>query len=249
MDGSEITVKDPAHTPGTIDVTVKTSAGTSTTSSADHFTYQTPPPSPPVVTGVVPDEGPETGGTTVTIKGEHFEGASEAKFGTATATELKVVDGSEITVKDPAHTPGTIDVTVKTSAGTSTTSNADHFTYQTPPPSPPVVTGVVPDEGPETGGTTVTIKGEHFEGASEAKFGTATATELKVVDGSEITVKDPAHTPGTIDVTVKDIGRYKHHQQRRPLHLPDPATVATGRYGCRSRRRPRNGWDHGHDQG
>jgi hypothetical protein len=91
----------------------------------------------PVVTSVVPDEGPEAGGTTVAIKGEHLEGATEAKFGTTAATELKIVSGSEITVKDPAHTAGTIDVTVKTPAGTSTTSSTDHFTYQAPQATSP----------------------------------------------------------------------------------------------------------------
>src|SRR3984957_1870493 len=164
------------------------------------------PPVAPVVTGVTPNEGPEAGGTTVAVKGEHFEGATEAKFGTTAATELKVVSGTEITVKDPAHTPGTVDVTVKTSAGTSTTSSADHFAYKAPappPPAVPVVTSVAPNEGPEAGGTTVTIKGEHFEGATEAKFGTTAATELKVVSGTEVTVKDPAHVAGTVDVTVK----------------------------------------------
>ena len=89
----------------------------------------TAPPAP-VVTSVVPNEGPEAGGTVVTIKGEHLEGATEAKFGATAATELKVVSGSEMTVKDPAHVAGTIDVTVKTTAGTSTTGSTDHFTYQ-----------------------------------------------------------------------------------------------------------------------
>ncbi len=207
VSGTEITVKDPAHAAGTVDVTVKTSAGASTTSSADHFAYKAPAPPPaPVVTSVAPNEGPEAGGTLVAIKGEHFEGATEAKFGTTAATELKVVSGTEIVVRDPAHAAGTVDVTVKTSAGASTTSSADHFTYQAPAPPPPalpVVTSVTPGEGPEAGGTTVTIKGQHFEGATEAKFGSTTATELKVVSGTEITVKDPAHTPGTVDVTVK----------------------------------------------
>ncbi len=209
VSGTEITVKDPAHAAGTVDVTVKTSAGTSTTSNTDHFTYQAPappPPAVPVVTSVAPVEGPEAGGTLVMVKGEHLEGATEAKFGTTTATELKVVSGTEVTVKDPAHAAGTVDVTVKTSAGTSTTSSSDHFTYQAPAPPPPalpVVTSVTPGEGPEAGGTMVTIKGQHFEGATEAKFGSTTATELKVVSGTEITVKDPAHTPGTVDVTVK----------------------------------------------
>ncbi len=234
VSGTEITVKDPAHTPGTIDVTVKTSAGTSTTSSADHFTYKAPASPPaPVVTSVVPVEGPEAGGTLVTVKGEHLEGATEAKFGTTTATELKVVSGTEITVKDPAHTPGTIDVTVKTSAGTSTTSSADHFTYKAPASPPaPVVTSVVPVEGPEAGGTLVTVKGEHLEGATEAKFGTTTATELKVVSGTEITVKDPAHTPGTIDVTVKTsagtstTSSADHFTYKAPASPPAPVVTS-----------------------
>jgi hypothetical protein len=93
---------------------------------------------PPVVTSVLPNEGPEVGGTTVTIKGEHLEGATEAKFGVTVATELKILSATEVTVKDPAHTgAGTIDVTVKTPAGTSVTNSADHFTYQAPQASSP----------------------------------------------------------------------------------------------------------------
>ena len=236
VSGTEVTVKDPAHVAGTIDVTVKTPAGTSTTSNTDHFTYQapTPPPPAPVVTSVVPGEGPEVGGTMVTVKGEHLEGATEAKFGTTVATELKVVSGTEVTVKDPAHVAGTIDVTVKTPAGTSTTSNTDHFTYQapTPPPPAPVVTSVVPGEGPEVGGTMVTVKGEHLEGATEAKFGTTVATELKVVSGTEVTVKDPAHVAGTIDVTVKTpagtstTSNTDHFTYQAPTP-PPPAPVVT----------------------
>jgi hypothetical protein len=137
---TEITVKNPAHTPATIDVTVTTPAGTSATSAADHFTYKAPPPPPgPVVTNVNPTEGPEAGGTIVTIKGEHFTGATETKFGAANGTELKVISDTEITVKDPAHTPATIDVTVTTPAGTSATSTADHFTYKAATTSSPEV--------------------------------------------------------------------------------------------------------------
>ncbi|HEY5286937.1 MAG TPA: IPT/TIG domain-containing protein [Solirubrobacteraceae bacterium] len=105
-----------------------------------NVTVTTPPPVLPVVMSVAPVEGPEAGGTLVTIKGEHFEGATETKFGTTTATELKVVSATEITVKDPAHVAGTIDVTVKTPAGTSTTSNTDHFTYQAAQVTPPETT-------------------------------------------------------------------------------------------------------------
>ncbi len=195
VSGTEVTVKDPAHAAGTVDVTVKTSAGTSTTSSADHFAYKAPAPPPlPVVASVAPNEGPEAGGTLVTIKGEHFEGATEAKFGSTTATELKVVSGTEVTVKDPAHSGGH-------GRRDGQDVGRDQHNQQhrplhlpapaPPPPAVPVVTSVAPVEGPEAGGTLVTVKGEHLEGATEAKFGTTAATELKVASGTEVTVKDP----------------------------------------------------------
>ena len=44
----------PAHSSGTVDVTVATAAGTSATSSADRYTYD----APPTVTGRSPNGGP-----------------------------------------------------------------------------------------------------------------------------------------------------------------------------------------------
>ena len=79
---------------------------------------------------VSPNAGPIAGGTAVTISGAGFANALTAvKFGATAATSFTVVNDSTLTAVSPAHTAGTVDVTVTTSSGTSSPSSLDHFTY------------------------------------------------------------------------------------------------------------------------
>ena len=97
-----------------------------------------PTPTPPdigafeletAVTGDSPNSGTASGGTTVTISGFGFTGATAVNFGTTAATSFTVnANGTQITAIDPAGS-GTVNVTVTTSLGTSATSSGDQFTY------------------------------------------------------------------------------------------------------------------------
>ncbi|MGO9499742.1 MAG: IPT/TIG domain-containing protein [Solirubrobacteraceae bacterium] len=122
---TEITAISPAGT-GTVRVTVSTRAGTSC--SPAYFAYL---PSP-AVTGVSPSAGPAAGGTSVTITGSYFTNATAVDFGAAPATSFTVDSDSQITANAPAGT-GTVDVTVASLGGTSTTSSSDEYTYEEPP--------------------------------------------------------------------------------------------------------------------
>ena len=155
---TQITATSPAGS-GTVDITVTTPAGTTATSSADQFTYITPLP---VITKISPTSGTSNGGTTVTITGTGFTGATSAAFGSATTGNITIVSDAQITVTSPAGS-GMVDVTITTPVGTSATSSADQFTYKTPLPT---VTGLKPNSGPNGGGTTVTITGTGFNGAT-----------------------------------------------------------------------------------
>jgi hypothetical protein len=95
----------------------------------------------PIVTKVTPASGTNAGGTAVTITGAGLEAARAVDFGGAAAT-IKTDTATEITVESPAHAAGQIDVTVTTLGGTSATTEADHYTYEAPPPNPgsPTVT-------------------------------------------------------------------------------------------------------------
>ena len=95
----------------------------------------TPAATPPVVTGISPVSGPTSGGTSVTITGTGFTGATSVKFGSTPATSFAVTSDTSITAASPAESAGTVDVTVTTPGGTSATSPADRYTYQTPCPA------------------------------------------------------------------------------------------------------------------
>src|ERR1019366_7555265 len=127
-------------TSGTVDVTVTTPGGTSATSTADQFSYQSA--ASPTVTGISPTSGPTTGGTSVTITGTNLSGATAVHFGSTAATGVTLTSPTSITAPSPAGASGTVAVTVTTPGGTSATSTADQFSYQSA--ASPTVTGISP---------------------------------------------------------------------------------------------------------
>jgi hypothetical protein len=187
---------------GTVDVTVVNAAGASATNASDSYTFVVPPV--PTVTAVSPSSGTSTGGTTVQISGSGFDYATTVDFG-ATAAKFTLSDDNLIDATAPAGTVGTVDVTVATETGTSATSPADQFTYTTPPV--PTVTAVGPSAGPSTGGTTVSITGTGFLGATAVDFGTNNPSATYTVNSAtSITATAPADAIGTVDITVTTPG-------------------------------------------
>jgi hypothetical protein len=83
----------------------------------------------PTVTGINPNTGPTTGGTSVTITGTGFACVSAVSFGSTPASSYTVVSPTEITATSPAGAAGIVDVTVTNCFGKSPTGAADQFTY------------------------------------------------------------------------------------------------------------------------
>lgn len=237
---SSYTVVDPAHITatvpsgsGTVDVTVTTQHGTSATSSADKFVYGAAPAQQPVVSAISPTTGPVSGGTRVTITGTDLAGGTVAFAGSA-ATNVSCT-ATTCTATSPAGAAGTADVTVTTSGGTSDTTPADQFTYLTPSPPVPTVTGVSPAAGPPGGGNTVTITGTHLSGAT-VSFGLEAAPPGSCT-ATSCTVKAPAGS-GPVDVRVETAGgtsarsaadRYTYRPDASALSIGKSTTVAYGK--------------------
>ena len=192
---TEIQALSPAGS-GVVEVKVTNPVGTSATSASDQFTYTVAP----AVTQVSPSGGPAAGGTSVTITGSGFSGATGVEFGTTPAS-FTVNSATSITAVAPLGT-GTVDVRVITPAGVSATSSADHFAYSGA--EPPVVTGfsLTFATGPAGGGTTIVINGYNFLGAIAVKFGTVPAASFSVNGDDSITVVSPPGSVGVVDVTV-----------------------------------------------
>jgi len=121
---TSITLSSPSEGPGEVDVTAAGPGGTSTTSTADKFTYDL---EAPVVTAVYPSSG--AAGTSVVVEGTNMYDVSTVDFGTSAGTVTYVdPSGTYLEVNAPAGT-GTVDITVTNTAGTSPVDTADEFTY------------------------------------------------------------------------------------------------------------------------
>ena len=134
-------------------VTVDTTLGTADSQPATAGITVAGPP--PTVTAVSPATGPAAGGTTVTITGTRFTGATAVRFGTQPAATYTVVNATTITANTPAGS-GAVDLTVTTTDGTSATHAQDIYTYAAPPVAAPTP-GNVTSTGVGTAAQTVTI--------------------------------------------------------------------------------------------
>ncbi len=81
------------------------------------------------VSSVTPDNGPVTGGTSVTVGGTGFQYVQAVKFGSADAKSFTVNSATSITAVSPAASAGTVDVTVITANGASEINDNDKFIY------------------------------------------------------------------------------------------------------------------------
>lgn len=162
---------------------------------------QTPDASGPSITSISPSSGPTSGGTPVKITGSGFKGATVVLFGSTGAAPTSVNSaGTIIEVNSPpppGNSSGAVDVRVNVPTGQSPIVAADKFTYIAP-----AVTGMSPNAGPVTGGTTLTLSGWGLTGASAVIFGKVGATPSTVTD-TTVTVNTPVATDaGAVGVQV-----------------------------------------------
>ncbi len=83
----------------------------------------------PVLTGIGPNKGTHLGGTTVTISGQYFTGATSVTFG-GSSVSFTVTSDSTITATAPAGAIGnSTDIVVRTPGGATSVSSAGKYTW------------------------------------------------------------------------------------------------------------------------
>jgi hypothetical protein len=122
---SQITAVAPAQT-GAHYIVVTGPGGTSPTVAAAIYTYTS---AAPAVTGISPSSGPPAGGTSVTVTGSGFTGATRVAFGGVAASSFNVVSATQITAVSPAQPAGAHHIVVTGPGGTSALVSADVYTY------------------------------------------------------------------------------------------------------------------------
>lgn len=155
----------------------------------------------PRVTGLSLTIGPASGGSSVTITGTGFTGATAVSFGGAPAP-FSVTSSTSISATTPATSAGTVGVTVTNGGQTNIPDANDQFTFV----AAPTVTGVNPNSGPIAGGTTVVITGTGFTNAMSVSFGGNLAA-FTVNGDNSITATSPGiDGPDVQDVQVTTAG-------------------------------------------
>lgn len=150
-----------------------------------------PPPTNPIVSSWSPTSG--TTGTVVTFHGSHFTGMYAVIFGSDTAASYTVVSDSVLTaVVGPGSTGSVILMNPNGWGGPVT-----NFTFIPLPPTP-VIKSVSPDTA--YAGTTITIRGAHFTGANQVRFGGINAASFTVISDSLLTAVTGSGGSGYVDV-------------------------------------------------
>jgi hypothetical protein len=118
---------------------------------------------PPTVTSFTPTSGPV--GTSVSVTGTNFTGAMAVTFNGTASTSYTINSDTSITARVPTGaTTGKIAVTTPNGTGTS----SSNFTVTTPPQRP-TISGFTPTSGKR--GSSVTINGTNFTGATSVRLG------------------------------------------------------------------------------
>lgn len=173
---------------------------------------------------ISPNQGPTSGGSTVTITGVNLAGALSVKFGPNNAT-ITANTPTSVTVTSPAGT-GVVNVTVTTNGGTS---NFLPFFYILSP----IVVDVLPNSGPLSGGNTVTISGYNLSTATSVNFGANSATPTVINDGTLSVTVPAGSSTGSIEVTVITTGGVSAGQDYIYVDAPtldslSPSSGSTG---------------------
>lgn len=160
---------------------------------------------PPSITGVTDLTNRGTAlssvkyGEWIVIKGAHLATTFKVEFNTVlVADSLYYADDSTVTVKIPANLPDPINnpITVTTKYGTAT------YGFKIMQPAP-IITRFNPEAG--LAGDVVTISGNHFNGVTEVKFGTAVASIVSK-SNQELKVNVPAGVTSAFITVTTQVG-------------------------------------------
>lgn len=184
-----------AATAGVKDVQVSTPGGDS---NRQPFTYD----DIPTLTSVSPDQGPLASGTRITLTGAAFgtKGDTTVWVGGQECKKLEVLSDSELRCTTPPGVAGPAAVVVKTAGGAS---NTQYFTYD----DVPTLVSVSPDQGPERGGTLITLTGAAFvAGSTTVDLDGQPCTGVTVADDATLSCTTPANPTGVRYITVTTPG-------------------------------------------
>ena len=157
------------------------------------------------ISGVGPNSGPTSGGTTVTISGTGFTQSASVAFGGVSASSMLYISSTQLQAVTPAHASATVSVSVTENPHNHSATLTSGYTYVSSSSSSTnsvSVSSASPNQGPTTGGTVVTITGTGFQTGNAVSFGSVQSSAVTVSSNTQIQAMSPAESAGTVAITV-----------------------------------------------
>jgi hypothetical protein len=151
----------------------------------------------PIITEVLPDQVPLTGGT-ITITGSNFSTSSLVMIG-STSSAFTIVSSTSMTVSGTQALAGSYDISITNPVGTFTLSNA--ITYV----SGPTLSTNSPVLATTNGGTIVTLTGTDLATTAQVNVGSTTVS-FSVISNTAVRFVTAATSAGIVDVGVVTVG-------------------------------------------
>lgn len=199
---SALNVRTPASAPGLVDVAVTNPDGRSDVKRGGYNYYV----GGPVLLSVSPRFGAPNGGTAVVIEGRNFQDKAIADIGGKTLGAFQRLDERTLMGVTAASKEGPADVHVQNPDGQSDTL-ANAFNFGSAPVGDLQVTRLVPDTGPITGGTRLTVIGQGFDNNAQVTIGGQPVTSFRLLGPSSLSAVTPAGSVGPADVVVSTRGK------------------------------------------
>jgi photosystem II stability/assembly factor-like uncharacterized protein len=216
--GTLVVETPSAENSGLVDVTLSTDNQETTAANAFHYQEAL------TVKSVSPPQGPEEGGTEITIKGSAFGVNSLVYVGALAAPEVTLIDATEIKAVTPAGSPGIVAVRAPSGQQQAQLDNA--YTYQ---PEQTVIYAVVPNQGAIAGGTFVQVIGGGFKEESSVYFDDDAGVDVKYHGPGLLTVRTPPHSKGTVPVIAT--GEKGSDVLKNGFTYYDPKSLLGGTWG------------------
>ncbi len=187
-----LTFNAPAHAAGVVAVSITTPVGTSANLSGG-FTYV----NAPTVDILTPIAAPLAGLTGIVLSGTGFvAGNTTLNFDGSPITPISVSPTSLI-FDAPAHSAGTVIVSVTSPAGTSANVSGG-FTYA----NTPIVGILTPGAAPLTGLGGISLAGSNFIAGATTVNLDGMALIPSLITPTQLIFNAPAHTVGIVDLSV-----------------------------------------------
>lgn len=156
----------------------------------------------PTFGSITPTTGSSSGGTPVTITGSNFVAGATVYIGSSAATNVVVVNSTQITANAPSGTLGSANILIVNPDNSAVTAASAFFYVQGS--ASPRVDYVDPPSGAINGGALVTISGAGFQSGLTVTFGSIPSVSVTVMSSGTLLVRTPSGNSGTVPVTVSN---------------------------------------------